>query len=387
MSKKSALSSEKIIKTAEKRKATTSRGRKKTTAKSSAKSKAKAISRKIKTVTKGVVKKVVRRKKTASKPASVEARQISVGAPAEQVLASLEDVLITPQERIEDAKFFVAEQQGHTVESPVKELPQNYGDNKITLMVRDPWWVFSYWELQEGHVLAKKRELPAEEQDSASFILRVYDVSYIEFDGNNAHYFMDVTVPFGTDRWYVNVSSPGRSWLAEMGWLSPSGKFVPVVRSNVVQTPLDGPSWITDEEWLIPEELFNKLYGLSIGFGGIGLSSGEISKIWREQSAAVMGSGAVSSFGMSSFQAVKEVEQPKPRKFWMVVNTELILYGATEPDAKVTVQGKPIKLNPDGTFSLRFALPDGMQVIPVTGRSSDGIDEITITPVVNKETR
>ncbi|MDD5174552.1 MAG: DUF4912 domain-containing protein, partial [Candidatus Omnitrophica bacterium] len=73
-------------------------------------------------------------------------------------------------------------------------------------------------------------------------------------------------------------------------------------------------------------------------------------------------------------------------KFWLVVNTELIVYGATEPDAKLTVQGKEIKLQPDGTFTLRFALPDGKQVIPVEATSSDGIDHRKITPVVTRKT-
>ena len=70
----------------------------------------------------------------------------------------------------------------------------------------------------------------------------------------------------------------------------------------------------------------------------------------------------------------------------MVVNTELIVYGATEPDAKVTVQGKEITLKPDGTFSLRFALPDGKQVIPVEATSNDEIDHRKITPIVTRKT-
>ena len=32
------------------------------------------------------------------------------------------------------------------------------------------------------------------------------------------------------------------------------------------------------------------------------------------------------------------------KAFWLQVHTELILYGATEPDATVTVQGQPVKL-------------------------------------------
>ena len=71
----------------------------------------------------------------------------------------------------------------------------------------------------------------------------------------------------------------------------------------------------------------------------------------------------------------------------MVVNTELIVYGATEPDAKVFVQGKPVHLRSDGTFTLRFALPDGKQVIPVKGISADNLEERTITPIVTRETK
>ena len=27
------------------------------------------------------------------------------------------------------------------------KLPSGYGDNKIVLLARDPWWIFAYWEI------------------------------------------------------------------------------------------------------------------------------------------------------------------------------------------------------------------------------------------------
>jgi hypothetical protein len=81
------------------------------------------------------------------------------------------------------------------------------------------------------------------------------------------------------------------------------------------------------------------------------------------------------------------VKKQAPRKFWLEVGCELIVYGATEPDASVTVQGKPINLRRDGTFTLRFALPDGKQIIPVKAVSSDNIEERCITPIVVRETK
>jgi len=63
-----------------------------------------------------------------------------------------------------------------------------------------------------------------------------------------------------------------------------------------------------------------------------------------------------------------------PKNFWFNVNAELIIYGATEPDAKVTLGGHEIKLRSDGSFSYRFALPDGKYDLPAVAVSADGTD-------------
>ena len=60
------------------------------------------------------------------------------------------------------------------------------------------------------------------------------------------------------------------------------------------------------------------------------------------------------------------------REFWFNVNAELIIYGATEPDATVTIGARTIRLRADGTFSYRFALPDGNYSLPITATSTDG---------------
>jgi hypothetical protein len=61
-----------------------------------------------------------------------------------------------------------------------------------------------------------------------------------------------------------------------------------------------------------------------------------------------------------------------PRKFWLVADAELIVYGATEPDAKVTVGGRPIKLNPDGTFRFQMSFQDGVIDYPIVAVAADG---------------
>jgi hypothetical protein len=255
-----------------------------------------------------------------------------------------------------------------------QDLPHGYDENKIILQVRDPWWIHSYWEVT-SQTKNKLSESLGGQYHEASWALRVYDVSFVSFNGNNAHSFSDILINQEANNWYINVSG-GRSFCVDLGLKLRDGRFITIIRSNTVTTPLDGPSWITDEEWLIPDDLFQRLYGLSFG---VGSSPGKgIKEIVKER--------FISSPGLASMASPVKIRQLE-RKFWLVVNTELIVYGATEPDAKVAVQGREIKLNRDGTFSLRFALPDGKQIIPVRAESQDGIDARMITPIVTKETK
>lgn len=120
-----------------------------------------------------------------------------------------------------------------------------------------------------------------------------------------------------------------------------------------------------------------------------GVSSGEVSsyasgpgsptsaRLWESVS-----SGSFSSAGEASWSSPSGSWETAPgnegfpgRSFWFNVNAELIIYGATEPDAAVTIGGRPIRLRGDGTFSYRFALPDGRYALPVVATSSDKVEQ------------
>ncbi|HWD92709.1 MAG TPA: DUF4912 domain-containing protein [Verrucomicrobiae bacterium] len=79
-------------------------------------------------------------------------------------------------------------------------------------------------------------------------------------------------------------------------------------------------------------------------------------------------SGAIT--GISSPTGKRE----QAKGFWFNVNAELIVYGATEPHATVSIGGRKIKLRPDGSFSYRFALPDGNYEMPAIAVSADQTD-------------
>jgi len=261
-----------------------------------------------------------------------------------------------------------------------EDLPGQYGADRIVLQVRDPWWIHSYWEVKWTTFERLKREL-GDDFNRAKRVLRVYDVSHIVFNGSNAHRSFDIQINEYATSWYIDTAGPGRSWCLDLGLVLPDGRFITILRSNTVYTPIEGPSWITDEEWMIPDDMFARLYGMGFGFG----RSSPVGKAWQERVKMALFSGALASPGITS--VTSPVKKELGRKFWLVVDCELIVYGATEPDAKLSVQGKPIALRQDGTFTLRFALPNGKQVIPVKAVSADNVDERTITPIVTRETR
>jgi len=275
---------------------------------------------------------------------------------------------------IANTKFTQNLNQYTAVRTMPQELPSHYDQDKMVLQVRDPHWLHAYWELR-GQTLEAVRNKLGDEFYRAKKILRVYDVTNIMFNGLNANRFFDIVINDYATSWYIDTGAPGRSWCVDLGLMLSDGSFVMLLRSNVVTTPLDGPSWITDEEWMIPDDMFARLYGMGFGLG----RSSPVGGAWQER----IKQGLFSS-GLSS-SPVKKLE--KQRSFWLKVDCELIVYGATEPDAKVTVQGVPIKLRPDGTFTLRYYLPDGKQVIPVRAISADNVEERTITPIVNRETK
>jgi hypothetical protein len=84
--------------------------------------------------------------------------------------------------------------------------------------------------------------------------------------------------------------------------------------------------------------------------------------------------GSVAPAGFPAITSPMGGEGERAKSFWFNVNAELIIYGATEPDARVTLGGHEIKLRSDGTFSFRFALPDGKYDMPAVAVSADGTD-------------
>jgi len=190
-------------------------------------------------------------------------RRIESQHPQEPALSNeIKESSKPKQITIEKSKFSPWPRSTHGHKPVTQELPFGYGEDRIVLQIRDPWWVHCYWEVA-NLTKDKLKESFGDEYLQASRVLRVYDVTSIIFNGFNAHRYFDISIGSEADNWYINVSS-GRSFCVDLGLELKDGRFILILRSNTVTTPLDGPSWIVDEEWWIPDEEFFKLYGFGL---------------------------------------------------------------------------------------------------------------------------
>ncbi len=101
--------------------------------------------------------------------------------------------------------------------------------------------------------------------------------------------------------------------------------------------------------------------------GAAGISS------WNQSALTSWSQAALSSWSGGASETLSSFGLPE-RGFYMNVNAEVIFYGGTDPQASVTIDGKPIKLNADGTFRYHFVFPNGNYEIPIVATSPDGVE-------------
>jgi hypothetical protein len=316
----------------------------------------------------------------ASKPVLAAAK----GAPRPQRAAARDTSagVVTPEEQVERAKFDVGVPTKDLSARLPRTLPQGYGKDRIVVMVRDPYWLHVYWELTHQAIQRAEAAL-GQDWHGARPILRLFDVSANETTSTSEAAVKDIDIHGGCNNWYLEVENPPRSYRVDVGYVSKRGQFFVLARSNVVSTPRAGVSDRLDENWAdLDVQQADRLFAMSTGFDPThAASSLELKELFEERLRRPMGSPAVTSFGSGA------ISPGKVRKFWFQLDAELIVYGATEPNARVTLQGEPVKLRPDGTFTMRFSLPDGRQIIPAVASSADGVEERTIVLAVERNTK
>jgi hypothetical protein len=274
-------------------------------------------------------------------------------------------------------------------------------------MARDPYWLHAYWEVTPATIERAKENLGAE-GEGHRWVLRVH--SYVDPSSERDMEIFDVDLEPDARNWYVRVPYPERSYRVTVGLRTRDGAVYPFARSARITTPRAGMSGARDSGGRsAPEDEARILTlsgaaettpsspGLNASAGAFGApTSGGVPTspsglAGAGEGAPVLGAGPVP--GSVPFEGASSpagemgsTTRSAPDNLPLHLRADLILFGSTHPDARLTVQDRPVGIRPDGTFSVRFELPDGEQKIPCVARSADGRVVASVTSTVQRTT-
>ncbi len=250
--------------------------------------------------------------------------------------------------------------------------------DRLVVMVRDPFWLHAFWELTRKSVERAEAAL-GQDWHGAKPVLRLLRVGGQNTTTTTESLVRTIEIHGGVNNWYIHVESPPQSFRLDIGYQGPSGRFHSLARSNVVTTPKAGAADELDENWTDVAENFEKIWAMSSNGNG---NSGELQELFEERLRRPMGDPVISRFGAGATGVGNGRKQ-----FGFEVDAEMIIYGQTEPNANVTLQGDPVQLRPDGSFTVRFNLPNCRQVIPAVASTADGVEQRTVVLAVERNTK
>jgi hypothetical protein len=141
---------------------------------------------------------------------------------------------LNEEDQIRAAKYLPRELPKRLFEEERFLFPETYGVNRVRLLVRDPEWIFAYWDVSPSALKDLERSLGERGLALSRLTLRVQD----PVSGGSS----DILLPPGARWWYIRTDSARRSYCAELGVTLPSGEFRRLAGSNTVVTPRVGPS-------------------------------------------------------------------------------------------------------------------------------------------------
>jgi hypothetical protein len=123
------------------------------------------------------------------------------------------------------------------------ELPDNYGNDSMVLLPKDPKTLYVFWDFA-----AETREATRNGLLDAKAVLRVFDGSTL---------IREVDFALESKSFYVHQLTPGRQYRVEAAWVGTNGESQRIGRSsNAIWLPAEGPSQNRELRFLrIPWEL------------------------------------------------------------------------------------------------------------------------------------
>jgi len=248
--------------------------------------------------------------------------------------------------------------------------------DRAILLVRDSYWLQASWEITQASVQRAQASM-AEKWHTAKPCLRVLAVGSVS-ENRAETVERDILIHGGVDTWYIDVQNPPSRYRVLVGYLADNDQFYTICRSNTVETPQPGECERLDEHWRDIAEDYERVFSLS---GGYDSDTGDLREVFEERLRRPMPCRG------DKGQTVAEPSLLRQAKLPFVVDAELIVFGKAAPNSSVTVAQKPVKLQADGSFTVRMSLPDKRQVLPVTAESRDGLRQRTTVIAVERNTK
>ena len=261
--------------------------------------------------------------------------------------------------------------------------PQDAEENRdrLVLMVRDPFWLHVHWQISRQAVDRVKVSM-AENWHNATPVIRVYHVESSTTTSTSENVDRDIEIHGGVNNWYIDVVDPPKTYRVCIGYKASNGRFFPVARSNKVTTPRPGSNSDVDENWTDLAANCEKVYALSGGYHEDD-SIREVKEVLEERLQRPVGNQGTNRFGVGAEGSLAG----NNGKFQFEVDAEMVVFGATKPNSRVSVAGEPVTLREDGSFTVRLSMPDKRQVLPIVASSEDGIHQKTTVLAIERNTK
>ncbi|MAR06324.1 MAG: DUF4912 domain-containing protein [Cyanobium sp. NAT70] len=271
-------------------------------------------------------------------------------------------------------------------------------ETRVVFLPRDPQWAYVFWEISEED---RKR---AQQEGASRLFLRLADVTGIHDGSAHPHTLQEVPVDSHSTEWYLPVPLCDRDYRVELGYRI-TNAWMSLAFSSVARVPALHPSEQILDQFVpfsldtappaeeapaapvTPSEpsdsgLHERLYqSATVHFRRRRVGSEEFQEAGDSSSADLQGlnDSGVGLWASGRNQSGLGGVAPRQRSFWLVADAELVVYGATDPSARLTIGGEEVPLSTDGTFRIQVPFRDGDQEYAIEATAADGEQKRNIT--------
>ncbi|MBM5785418.1 MAG: DUF4912 domain-containing protein, partial [Cyanobacteria bacterium K_DeepCast_35m_m1_288] len=268
--------------------------------------------------------------------------------------------------------------------SAAPELPSH-----ITFLPRDPQWAYVFWEISSSD---QQRAVAA---GGTQLALRVADVTGLPLGAAHANSLQELVVNQGAREWHLPMPLSDRDYRVELGYRTAGGGWFSLATSSVARMPALEPTAVVADSFVpfsleapvmaLPEPVSSggveheRFYQLATASAMRSRRVGsEVLHEWDQDSTRSVGLNDSGAGLWASGRSESGSGIVQPRSFWLVADAELIVYGATEPTAQLSIGEQQIPLDADGTFRVHVPFRDGEQLYPIKAVAADGEQERSI---------